>query len=329
MFTPVDTALGALLLYQGSSGLLQHNGRVFGISGLLSGCVGRPGMDNIPIVLGIASSIVPVSLIAPSFLPSYPPLPAGLGAALGIAGTGFLVGWGTKNDNGCTSGHMLCGISRLSPRSIIATGIFFVTALITANSAVGAPIPACPGGQPCYTPSYPSNHDLGFISAAVITSQIVNSIIVPRFLRRDEKSAAIYSYIAGLQFGLGLLISGLANPAKVLGFFSWRDLSRFDPSLGLVMLFAVIPGILSYIRMKREYGNEKGKKPPTLTEYFQLPTKTVKDIDWRFVLGAMSFGVGWGLSGVCPGPGLLRSFLQPAFGALWMGGFWLGSLLGL
>lgn len=96
MFTPVDTALGAVLLYQGSSGLLQHNGRVFGISSLLTGCVGQPSLDNIPIIAGLASSVIPVYLFAPSLLPSLPAPPAGLEAALVTAGTGFLVGWGTK-----------------------------------------------------------------------------------------------------------------------------------------------------------------------------------------------------------------------------------------
>lgn len=357
MFTPIETSLGALLLFEGSSGLLRHNGRIFGISGFLSSCMGRPSLQNMPILLGMASSIIPVYLMAPSLLPSYPSAPVGLAAALGTAATGFLVGWGTKvrrhsitadclyeslpgkltviallqNDHGCTSGHMLCGMSRLSPRSIIATGIFCLTALITANTAGAAAIPAC-GNKPCYTPTYPSRYEFGFISAAVVIAHIFNSIIVPRFFRRDEESATIYSYFAGLQFGLGLLITGMADPAKVLRFFSVRDLSRFDPSLGLVMLFAVVPSLLSWMKMKRTCGIEQGgqiKKPPTLTEYFQLPNKTVKDIDWRFVLGAMSFGVGWGLCGVCPGPGLLRTMLQPAWGALWLGGFWAGSSLGL
>lgn len=99
MFTPVETALGALLLHQGASGLLQHNGRVFGISGFLSGCLDQPSRDNVPIVLGLVSSIVPVYLVdrfASSLLPSLPAAPSGLEAALVTAAAGVLVGWGTK-----------------------------------------------------------------------------------------------------------------------------------------------------------------------------------------------------------------------------------------
>ncbi|KKZ63158.1 hypothetical protein EMCG_02535 [[Emmonsia] crescens] len=327
MFTPIDTALGAILLYQGSSGLLQHNGRVFGISSLLSGCVANPTRDNLPIIGGLVSSIIPVYYFAPSLLPTYPPLGSSVEAALATLATGFVVGWGTKNESGCTSGHMLCGLSRLSPRSAIATSIFVITALITAN--LRNTIPACPNNQPCYLPTYPTSQEAVFTTGAIVLAQLTNSILVPRLLRKSKNSTTIYNYIAGLQFGLGLLISGMADPAKVLGFFSWFDWSRFDPSLALVMLFAVVPNLISYMKLTTVYGNEKGKRPPTLAESFQLPTATVADIDWRFVAGGVAFGIGWGLSGVCPGPGLLRTVLQPKWGLFWMGGYMLGALSGL
>ncbi|KAM5472865.1 hypothetical protein MauCBS54593_002578 [Microsporum audouinii] len=328
-FTPISTSLGALLLYQGSYGLLQNNGRVFGISSLLSGCVGSPNKQNVPVVLGMISSIVPVYLLAPSLLPPYATPPATLETALALAGIGFLVGWGTKNGNGCTSGHMLCGVSRLSPRSFIATGIFFITALITANLGIGTKPSPSPDGRPAYLPVYPSTNEFAFMLSTVTVSQAINSFLVPAILPRYANSGVVYSCIAGLQFGLGLLISGMANPEKVLGFFSWFNPSTFDPSLALVMVFGVGPSLLSYLYMKTEYGNEDGLKPPLLADRFNLPTATVADIDWRFVSGSVAFGVGWGLSGVCPGPGLLRSALSPIWGAAWLAGFLLGSLLGI
>ncbi|DAA75859.1 TPA_exp: Uncharacterized protein A8136_1230 [Trichophyton benhamiae CBS 112371] len=328
-FTPINTSLGALLLYQGSYGLLQNNGRVFGISSLLSGCVGNPNTQNVPVILGMVSSIVPVYLLAPSLLPPYATPPATWGAALALAGIGFLVGWGTKNGNGCTSGHMLCGISRISPRSFIATGIFFITALVTANLGIGATVSPPPDGRPAYLPVYPSIDEVAFMFSTVAISQAFNSFLVPALLPRYTNSNVVYSCIAGLQFGLGLLITGMANPEKVLGFFHWFDPAKFDPSLALVMVFGVGPSLLSYLYMKTEYGNEDGMKPPLLADRFSLPTATIADIDWRFVVGCVAFGIGWGLSGVCPGPGLLRSALSPLWGAPWLAGFWLGSLLGI
>jgi hypothetical protein len=99
MFTPIHTTLGALLLFQGSSSLLVHNGAVFGISSLLSGCAFNPSRDNVPIIAGLVSSLVPVYLMAPSLIPSYFFYPAPPGSWASVAatmGVGFLLGWGTK-----------------------------------------------------------------------------------------------------------------------------------------------------------------------------------------------------------------------------------------
>ncbi|KAJ5090653.1 hypothetical protein N7532_009337 [Penicillium argentinense] len=325
MFTPVHTSLGALLLFQGSSGLLVHNGAVFGISSLISSSVFNPGRENVPIVAGLVSSILPVYLLAPSLLPNYPAAPDSLASAAATAGVGFLLGWGTKNGRGCTSGHMLCGLSRLSPRSLIATTIFFTTALITAN--IGSLIPSC-GSTPCYTPVYPSSTETIFIAGSVLLSAITNFIIVPQ-LPRSKQSRTVYSFLAGLQFGLGLLISGMADSAKVLQFFAFpTDLSRFDPSLALVIVFGIGPSLLTYLSRQPGQVPEKDKlaTKPTLAERWRVPTATVADIDWRFVAGALAFGVAWGLRGVCPGPALLRAVCQPTWGLITMSGYLLGNL---
>ncbi|CAG8929568.1 unnamed protein product [Penicillium salamii] len=328
MFTPIHTSLGALLLFQGSSGLLFHNGAVFGISSLLSGSVFNPSRDNVPIIAGLMSALVPVYLFAPSLIPTYPAQPDSLVGVAVTLGVGFLLGWGTKNGRGCTSGHMLCGISRLSPRSFIATAVFFTTALITANFANGGSnIPSC-GGTPCYAPVYPSTSELGFMSGAVMMAAMANYLVVPK-IAKSEKSRVIFSYIAGLEFGLGLLISGMADSAKVLGFFAFlTDPSRFDPSLALIILFGIGPSLFAFINKSPGQSLEKGKRGPnpTLAESWRLPTATVGDIDWRFIAGAAAFGVAWGLRGVCPGPALLRTALQPVWGLITMGGYMLGNL---
>ncbi|EKV04307.1 YeeE/YedE family integral membrane protein [Penicillium digitatum] len=330
MFTPIHTISGALLLFHGSSGLLIHNGAVFGISSLLSGCVFNPNRDNVPIIAGILTSIVPVYLLAPSLIPEYPAPPHSWASAAATLGVGFLSGWGTKNGRGCTSGHMLCGISRLSPRSLIATAIFFTTALLTAKFVEGgSDIPSC-GSIPCYTPVYPSGSELSFMSAAALLAAITNFIVVPQKVRRSEESRVVYSYVAGLEFGLGLLISGMADPAKVLGFFALvTDPFRFDPSLALIILFGIGPSLFTFLAQKPGQVVEKGKPVamPTLSEKWQLPTATMSDIDWRFFAGTATFGLAWGLKGVCPGPAILRTVLQPTWGLITMGGYMLGNLI--
>ncbi|KAL4813626.1 hypothetical protein BDW67DRAFT_192769 [Aspergillus spinulosporus] len=329
MFTPIHTSLGALLLYQSSSSLLLHNGSVLGVSSLLSGVMLSPNRDNVPIIAGLLSSVVPIYLFMPSLLPTYPAAPSSWASLLSTMGTGFLLGWGTKNGRGCTSGHMLCGLSRLSPRSLVATAIFFTTALITANCV--SEIPPCRAGIPCYTPLYPSGSELAFMTGVTAITFITNAIVVPRTLDRSDRSRFIFSYLAGIQFGTGLLISGMADPVKVLRFFAFlTDPARFDPSLALVMLFGILPSLITYLSVKpgQILNNDKGKQAkPTLADTYRLPTATVADIDWRFVTGAMVFGVAWGLRGVCPGPAVLRSVLQPTWGLAQMAGYMLGSLM--
>jgi len=102
------------------------------------------------------------------------------------------------------------------------------------------------------------------------------------------------SFTAGLVFGLGLLVSGMANPAKVLGFLDLAG--AWDPSLALVMAGAVAVAAGAFALMKKRTRTLLGA--PVL-----LPTP--RRIDRRLILGSLVFGVGWGLAGICPGPALV------------------------
>jgi hypothetical protein len=112
----------------------------------------------------------------------------------------------------------------------------------------------------------------------------------------------------------------MAHPAKVAAFLSFPNLQHWDPSLALVILFGVLPNLIE--NQVRGFAS-----PPSFADKFSLPTKTLQDVDGRFVIGAAAFGIGWGLTGTCPGPAVLRAFFQPLWGALWIGGFWLGGKL--
>jgi uncharacterized membrane protein YedE/YeeE len=212
---------------------------------------------------------------------------------------------------------MLCGLSRLSGRSAIATAIFFTTALTTANLFPQPGITHCLTG-PCYTVSSP------YITEALALIGITAGIFyvnihIPNFLPAKSNPKAIIAFLAGLEFSLGLVVSGMADPVKVLRFFSIRDLQGFDPSLALVVLFGVLPNLV--IVKWRGFG-----RPPTFAGEFELPKAKVADIDWRFVVGAAVFGISWGLTGACPGPAFLRSVFQPRWGIPWVSGFALGYL---
>jgi uncharacterized membrane protein YedE/YeeE len=142
---------------------------------------------------------------------------------------------------------------------------------------------------------------------------------IPDLLFAKANPRAVIAFLAGLEFSLGLVVSGMADPRKVLRFFSVRDLRGFDPSLALVVLLGVVPNLV--VMKWRGFG-----RPPTFAGEFELPKAKVADIDWRFVLGAVVFGVSWGLTGACPGPAFLRSIFQPLWGLSWISGFALGHL---
>lgn len=100
--------------------------------------------------------------------------------------------------------------------------------------------------------------------------------------------------IAGVLFGVGLSFAGMVDPQKVLAFL---DLAGpWDPSLGLVMGGAISVGVIAF-RIA------KGRTETFLGNPLQLPNRT--EVDLRLILGSVGFGLGWGLSGLCPGPAVV------------------------
>ena len=106
--------------------------------------------------------------------------------------------------------------------------------------------------------------------------------------------AVLTAILAGLLFGFGLMVSGMANPAKVLGFLDLAG--RWDPSLAFVMAGAIAVGSLAFFFARRTRRSLLGLP-------MQLPASTT--ITPRLVLGSAAFGIGWGLAGFCPGPALV------------------------
>ena len=105
---------------------------------------------------------------------------------------------------------------------------------------------------------------------------------------------ALAAFAAGLVFGIGLIVSGMTDPGKVIGFLDLAG--RWDPSLAFVMGGAILVGYFSFAAA--------GKRGRTfLGGAMHLPTR--RDIDARLVAGSTVFGIGWGLAGFCPGPALV------------------------
>ena len=106
--------------------------------------------------------------------------------------------------------------------------------------------------------------------------------------------ATFVAFVSGLVFGLGLIVSGMANPAKVLGFLDLAG--SWDPSLAFVMAGAIAVGVVAFAFARRRTTSALGLP-------MRLPS--VQAIDARLVGGSLVFGIGWGLAGFCPGPALV------------------------
>ncbi len=104
----------------------------------------------------------------------------------------------------------------------------------------------------------------------------------------------VFSLLSGLIFGLGLIVSGMTNPAKVLGFLDLAGL--WDPSLTLVLIGAIAVGLVAFTAVKKRSLSLLG---------LPVHMPTAKQIDRRLVAGGLTFGVGWGLAGICPGPAVV------------------------
>lgn len=102
------------------------------------------------------------------------------------------------------------------------------------------------------------------------------------------------SLLAGLIFGLGLLVSGMANPGKVLGFLDLAG--QWDPSLAFVMAGAIAVGAAAFFLARNRTVSILGAK-------MKIPV--ARHIDRRLIVGSALFGIGWGIAGFCPGPGLV------------------------
>jgi uncharacterized protein len=125
-FTPISAAVGGALIGLSAVLLMLLNGRIAGVTGVFAGLIDPT--DRAWRATFIAGLIVaPLSAALVGFTLPMPQMPTGL---IVVAAGGLLVGFGTRLSNGCTSGHGVCGIARLSPRSITATAIFMAAAIV-------------------------------------------------------------------------------------------------------------------------------------------------------------------------------------------------------
>ncbi|KAG6867006.1 hypothetical protein C0991_003922 [Blastosporella zonata] len=315
--TPVQSFIGGIGLSLPVHALLLLNGNVFGISGFVHRAV-LGGKESICAVLGLILGGAYVGL-----LEGHGPAPFQLGVGR-VALAGFFVGLGSKLSNGCTSGHMICGLSRFSLRSLVATITFFITGVITVQ--------LLPGELP---PTSYMDWSLGPYGKALLGSQLAVSALLCSFATRNwsppkngpeprPNSRLLVFLATGFEFALALRFSNLSESERVLSFLDLPFRPSFDPSLAFLAAGALPTSIILYHFFR---GSEK----PLLGERWSIPQGAPVDV--RLIGGAALFGIGWGLAGICPGPGLVNlgraltngSGIVPV--AIWLAGVAIGGLL--
>jgi uncharacterized membrane protein YedE/YeeE len=125
--------------------------------------------------------------------------------------------------------------------------------------------------------------------------------------------ATVFAFAAGLVFGFGLIVAGMVNPAKILGFLDIGG--TWDPSLALVMVGAIAVGLVAFALARRRTMSALGLP-------MQLPSQ--RSVDARLVGGSLVFGIGWGLAGFCPGPAIVALGAGYAKGAVFVVAMLLG-----
>lgn len=233
------------------------------------------------------------------YLPGMASSTASLSATR-VAAAGLLVGVGTSLSNGCTSGHGICGMSRLSARSIISTLIFMLFGALAVSMLQGTQATGLPVGF--IVPAV--DQALTKLARGVFFSTVAFLGAVMAALKANagggktiEAIENVANFGTGLLFSLGLGVSGMLDSGKVIGFLSVLS-GTWDASLAFVMGGALSVSLPLYQLVLSKFG----MSCPLACDAFNLPTS--KEITTSLVTGSAIFGVGWGLAGVCPGPAL-------------------------
>ncbi|KAH7103035.1 hypothetical protein BKA62DRAFT_698403 [Auriculariales sp. MPI-PUGE-AT-0066] len=289
--------------------LLTLQNRVLGISGMVNRTSHGSLADAVILAGVFAGGLFTAVLSSSGATVPYPNVSR-------VALAGFLVGLGSKLANGCTSGHFLCGCSRLSTRSLVATATFCSTGAIT-SSILHTPLRQETEPEADYfTRANLIFLALGGFSLAIawlISSSRHRSQSSPSPPSRDIVGQFSILFLTGLSFALSLQVSRLADPQRVIGFLVLPFNAGFDGSLVFLALGALPLLAILY-----------------LTGSVKIASSNI--IDTRLLGGAAIFGIGWAIEGVCPGPAVLNLGRAAIAGGgsvhlIWLSAFVVGSRL--
>lgn len=182
---------------------------------------------------------------------------------------------------------MLCGMSRLSLRSLTATATFFAVAVGVVQLFNPQRDYRPPVGSPKFDP------------ITVLLLQIpllLYRYIVPKSIPQKYYKL-VSAFVIAVHFAFGLALAGMLQPSKIQNFLALPMSPHFDPALAFVAVGGLLPNILAWVTQIRS------AEKPLFSSKFQFPLND--EIDWKIVVGSAIFGVGWGWLGICPAPGVV------------------------
>jgi len=310
---------GGVVLATSTSLFLYLTGRVTGISGIVGNVITSESTESedwsTAYVLGLISSGAVCMVVYPEALVQHSETMSPVALAVG----GALVGFGTRLSNGCTSGHGLCGLGRLSLRSFVAVGTFMMTGAIGAHLRDLLPKSLLYGQQDGFLHV---NMTTSLMSLAVLTAvyrrnlpflSLLSGQKTTKQISHSVMSSAV-AFTSGVVFGTGLCMSGMVDSGRVVGFLHFTRNLGWDYTLAGVMGAGVVINLVTFSLLSK-----RATPPPFASELLpgsstatatgssiksSSPSPTT-GITWQLVVGACLFGIGWGLTGVCPGPSVV------------------------
>eukprot|EP00658_Telonema_sp_P-2_P021931 TRINITY_DN18753_c0_g1_i1.p1 TRINITY_DN18753_c0_g1~~TRINITY_DN18753_c0_g1_i1.p1 ORF type:complete len:316 (+),score=61.45 TRINITY_DN18753_c0_g1_i1:205-1152(+) len=253
------------------------------------------------------SGFVATGLLASRLFPSAFESSIDLLSTLRVAAGGAMVGFGAGLGEGCTSGNGIQGLAARSKASLVFVCTFMAAGAISAS--VTQTSEQLDFASPPLSPS-PSLRNLSPLLVAWAASGAVQLV----FAKLND---AVASFAAGAAFACCLTIGGMVRSTRVIGFLDIMSDQGWDPTLAFVMAggLAVTLPVYHWLGLLQN-------SHPSVQAWAKRP------VDWQLVLAGMSFGVGWGCTGLCPGPALVVSgtgsssallFLAAMFGARHVG----------
>jgi uncharacterized protein len=290
--------LGGLLLSVATSTNLLLKGRITGISGIFSNVIigeasGFKWRSNFLAGL-IFFAVIVFDLVGFNnknsmfMIDSPAEYTAGLETANWVI-AGLLVGFGTKLGSGCTSGHGLCGLPRLSIRSIVAVGTFMASGIVIAT------LRGSKSGNLSEIQVIQDNGQVNLIANGLMGASGLYFLysLVRGMGNKEEMTDVVIGFGVGGLFSVALMMSGMTRRSAVLGFLNFDK--NWNPAMMFVFMGALLGNFVAFPKILRRSAPVYGS--------FCVPVS--KKIDWQLIGGAVIFGLGWGLGGLCPAPAII------------------------